>query len=113
MTTDDKIYAGAKGVKVLLYTEQDLSLSTKTEILVKKPNGTEVTWTATIATEREDETTHETITLTPEDGYIQYITDEDDLESAGDYLLQAKIEWGQYSSHPGKTVIMEVYPKFK
>jgi len=114
LTTEaKKIYAGAVGVVVTLGTGQDLTLSTKTEILVKKPDGSEATWTADIATEREDEETKEIIPLTPADGYIRYITDADDLESPGDYYLQAKIEWGPVSSHPGKTVIMEVHEKFK
>lgn len=113
MTTEDKIYAGAEGVKVLLFTDQDLTLSSVRKILVKKPDGSEVTWDAEIATEREDEETHELIPLTPEDGYIVYVTEDDDLDLSGDYALQAYVEWGQYSKHPGKTVMMEVHEKFK
>ena len=113
MTTLKKIYVGAVGVVVTLGTDQDLTLSTKREILVKRPDGTEVTWTADIATEREDEDTGEMIPLTPQDGYLEYITDEDDLDQAGDYALQAYIEWGAASNHPGKTVMMEVHEKFK
>lgn len=113
MTTLKKIYVGAVGVVVTLGTDQDLTLSTKREILVKRPDGTEVTWTADIATEREDEDTGEMIPLTPQDGYLEYITDEDDLDQAGDYALQAYVEWGAASNHPGKTVMMEVHEKFK
>jgi len=113
LTTLKKIYVGAVGVVVTLGTDQDLTLSTKREILVKRPDGTEVTWTADIATEREDEDTGEMIPLTPQDGYLEYITDEDDLDQAGDYALQAYVEWGAASNHPGKTVMMEVHEKFK
>lgn len=111
MTTEKKIYAGAKGVIVTLGTGQDLTLSTKREILVRKPDGSEVIWTADIATKREDEA-GEIIPLTPSDGYIVYITDEDDLDAAGDYALQSYVEWGAASNHPGKTVMMEVHQKF-
>jgi len=114
LTTEaKKIYAGAVGVVVTLGTGQDLTLSTKTEILVKKPDGSEVTWTADIATEREDPETGDMIPLTPADGYLEYITDDDDLDRAGDYALQAYVEWGAASNHPGKTVMMEVHEKFK
>lgn len=113
MTTEKKIYVGAVGVVVTIGIGQDLTLSTKREIWVKKPDGTEVTWTADIATEREDPDTGEMIPLTPQDGYLEYITDEDDLDQAGDYALQAYVEWGAASNHPGKTVMMEVHEKFK
>lgn len=113
MTTHKKIYVGAVGVVVTLGIDQDLTLSTKREIWVKKPDGTEVTWTADIATEREDPETGDIIPLTPADGYLEYITVEDDLDQAGDYSLQAYVEWGAASNHPGKTVMMEVHEKFK
>ena len=113
MTTEEKIYTGAEGVNVLLFIDQDLTLSTVRQILVKRPDGSEVTWDAEIATEREDEETHEIIPLTPEDGYIKYVTVDGDLDQAGDYALQAYVEWGAASNHPGKTVMMEVHEKFK
>ena len=46
LTTHKKIYVGAVGVVVTLGIDQDLTLSTKREIWVKKPDGSEVTWTA-------------------------------------------------------------------
>ena len=113
MTTHKKIYVGAVGVVVTLGIDQDLTLSTKREIWVKKPDGSEVAWTADIATEREDTDTGDMIPLTPADGYLEYITDDDDLDRAGDYAIQAYVEWGAASNHPGKTVMMEVHEKFK
>ncbi len=112
MTTEKKIYAGAKGVTVTLGVGQDLTLSTKREILVQKPDGSEVKWVAEIATEREDPETGDMVPLTPVDGYLEYITDDDDLDLAGDYALQSYVEWGSASNHLGKTVMMEVHQKF-
>ena len=113
MVNERKIYVGAVGVVIILSTSQDLTLSTKREVLVKKPDGTVAAWTADIATEREDEQTGDLIDLAPDDGYIEYITTEDDLDQVGDYSLQAYVEWGTPSCHYGKTVKMEVHEKFK
>jgi hypothetical protein len=92
-----KIYAGGVGVYILLATGQVLTNATKMEIHVKRPDGTEVDWTATRST-----------TL----GSIEYLTDTGDLASPGLYKLQAYVEWGT-SKHFGETVDMIVYGEYK
>ena len=92
------IFVGDVGVEIRLDTKQDLSNATVTKILAKKPSGSTVVWNAT----KYGTTTK-----------ITYTTDSDDLDEAGDWSLQAYVEWTTSSKHLGETVTMTVTDPWK
>ncbi len=61
-------------------TAVDISTASAMRILVLKPDGSTVTWTAEFADDGSD-------------GVIRYTTLEDDLDKAGVWYLQPEIEW--------------------
>ncbi len=75
-----------------------LANATEISILVQKPSGTNVTWTATQYIDPDDGATSEII----------YITGSGDLDEAGNYILQSYIEWGT-NTHHGDSTIVTVY----
>ena len=70
-----KIYVGDVGTQVLVNCGMTITGATGTTLEVKKPSGTEVSWTATI-----NGTTN-----------LRYIVIADDLDEAGTYQVQAKL----------------------
>jgi hypothetical protein len=72
----------------------NLNAATKIQILVRKPSGLEVEWTAS-----QYGTT----------SYITYTSLLGDLDEAGDYVLQAYIEMGESHPHSGDSVNVTVY----
>jgi hypothetical protein len=90
------IYQGDTAVIFRLDTGiDDAQLATATEIsiLVQKPSGTNVTWTAT-----QYGATSE----------ITYTSLTGDLDEAGDYILQSYIEWGT-NVHHGDSITVTIY----
>lgn len=92
------IYQGDTSVVFRLDTGIDdalLATATEISILVEKPSGTNVTWTAT-----QYGSTSE----------ITYTSVSGDLDEAGDYILQAYIEWGTNGHHGDSTTITVYAP---
>jgi hypothetical protein len=90
-----KIYKGAIGLLVEIDLQEDISAATIKRIYVKKPDGTIVTWSATV---------YDTTKL-------HYVTQSTDLAAAGKYKLQPYIEIGDFKGR-GTPVSFTVYPYF-
>lgn len=77
----------------------DISSASVLKILVLKPSGEEVEWTAT----RYGSTNK-----------ITYTTSLTDLDEAGKYKMQAWVEWADpVVNIPGETCFKKVYARFK
>jgi len=88
MGPEVKHYVGEEGVPLIVKCGVDLSTSvTVAQIRVKKPDGTIVTWTASVYT-------YEGVTQ-----YLRYYTVEDDLDQSGEYEAQAYVERGSWKVH--------------
>lgn len=102
------IYVGDT-VELRLDTDQDLDDAEVMEILVEKPDGTQTSWTAT-----QYGTTGShimTYTTAAASGDIDA-----DFDDAGNYTLQAYVEWGSGASctiNHGDAVILEVHPLYR
>jgi uncharacterized membrane protein len=77
----DKIYIGDVGTKFIISTGVDLTDATSTKAKIKKPGGTTVTWDCDV----EGAATG---------GKISYETIANDLDEAGNYVGNAKVEFG-------------------
>jgi len=71
----DKYYVGDIGTDIIVDCGSTITGATNTKLKVRKPDGTEVEWTATI-----DGTDN-----------LKYATIADDFSVAGTYLLQASL----------------------
>lgn len=93
----DKVYVGDTGTEIRLDAFADLSTATETKIRALKPNGTEVTWDASVI----DGTSK-----------IRFITLADTLDLAGNWILQA------YVANPdghwlGESTILQIFEPYK
>lgn len=70
------VFVGDTGTEIVLETGVDLSSATLRRIVARKPNGVDVNWTATA-----DSATA-----------IKYVTQDNDLDLAGVWQLQAYVE---------------------
>lgn len=96
MLEEDKYYVGDIGTLVLVDIGTDITLATECAIYVKKPNGTRVTWVASISGEEE----------------IQYIIQDGDWDLPGIYTIQSYIVTPSWSGR-GTTATFTVYSDFK
>lgn len=88
MTIVEQLHVGDYGtlIKVLVKdidssgnsAAEDISAATTKNIILKKPDGTKLTKTASFSTDGTD-------------GYIQYVTVAGDIDTAGDWELQVYI----------------------
>ena len=78
MTT---VFVGDTGTKITMDCEDDVSPSSVRKILVRKPSGLKIEWSATL------EGTN----------FIQYTTLAGDLDEVGRWLLQAYVEMPAWS----------------
>ncbi len=85
------IYSGSIGDEIILDTQHSLAGATKIEMHVRTPSGETVTWEAA---------PHET------EGCITHTTQTGELVDEGVYIIQAYVEWGGLSKHPGKPVLV-------
>ena len=100
-----RTFVGAIETEILLSTGQDLTDIEKIEIHVIRPDDTTEDWTATTAAADDKGNP-----VTPQDGWIRYLTDENDLLPAGRYILQAYLEWGSGGpGHFGELEVLYVY----
>jgi hypothetical protein len=91
----DKSYVDDVGTVVLVDTGSDIQTATTTNLLVKKPDGTEVTWTGTLSGTDS----------------ITYTIVADDFDQAGTYSLQSYVETAAWQGS-GETVTFIVYSAF-
>jgi hypothetical protein len=89
------IYAGVVGLEVRVDTGLSLAGATLVRLMVRKPNGTQVNWTPTIAGTE-----------------LVYVTQASDLTAAGDYRIMAYVEFGATSKHCGEAAALKILPAF-
>lgn len=92
-----KIYVGDSGTKIEVDTKQDLTSATTTNIVVKKPDGTNVTWNGTV------DPANPTV--------INYITTSTDFDIPGTYICQAQVTLPGWSGR-GDTFFINVNDVF-
>jgi hypothetical protein len=93
-----KIYQGDVGISVTVATGVVLTGATVTNLKVKKPSGTIVTWLATINGTNNQQLDYTTIAI--------------DLNEQGDYYLQSSVSLGTQVLL-GETVKFPVYAPFQ
>lgn len=96
-TTDVKIYKDSIGVQIILDTKEDLTLADEVSIKVKKPGGTAVGWVGAVYQVTK----------------IKYVTEEDDLDLAGDYKLQAYVDFPDWKGRGGNSHLESVWFFYK
>jgi hypothetical protein len=91
----DRHYVGNIGTEILVNCGSEITGATNLKLKVKKPDGTEVEWTAAI-----DGTDH-----------LKYTTLAADFSVAGTYFLQASLTLGGWSGL-GKTAQFEIHDPY-
>lgn len=91
----DKSYKGDVGTVFLINCGTNISTATVKKLLVKKPDGTQVEWIATISGTN----------------YLQYTTITNDLDQNGTYYLQSYIEMPSWKGR-GETAIFTIYESY-
>lgn len=91
----DKYYVGDTGTDIIVDCGTAITGATATTLKIKKPDGTEVTWTAII-----DGTDH-----------LKYTTLIDDFSVPGTYFLQASITLGGWTGL-GETAQFMIYDPY-
>lgn len=89
------VFKGDIGTEIVLDTQLDLSEAEEVAIKARKPNGAEVSWDAEVY----------------EDTKVRYVTDEDDLNAAGTWVLQAWVKTSEWTAR-GESVTLDVLPPF-
>ena len=90
-----KHYVGEIGTVIIVDCGVDITGATPTTIKVKKPDGTEVEWTATIY----------------DSNYLKYTTISGDFDQSGTYVLQASLTLTGWIGL-GDVATFEVYSAF-
>jgi hypothetical protein len=85
------IYKGSLGDEIILDIGQSLVGATKIEMHVRTPTGSSQVWEATAH-------------ATPE--CITHTTQAGELVDEGVYVIQAYVEWGGLSKHPGRPLLV-------
>jgi hypothetical protein len=88
----DKVYVGDVGTDIIVDCGQDISGATSTSLEVNKPDGTNVSWTATIY----------------QSNYLKYTIIADDFDQEGIYRVQSKLTLGGWTGR-GETANFRVY----
>lgn len=88
----DQYFVGDVGTEILVDCGEDISLGTNLELKVKKPSGTEVTWSGTLSGTN----------------FIKYIIQAGDFDEAGTYFVNASLTLGAWAGH-GETATIPVY----
>jgi hypothetical protein len=94
-----KRYTNEIGVVIRLNTGIDLTGATNPIIKVLRPDGSSVTWTATI------------VSINSSNSYVQYTTQSGDLNLPGLYRVQPFVNFSNWIG-PGETASFEVYSPF-
>ena len=90
-----KTYVGDTGTRITMAAGTDISTASALEILARKPDGSTVTWTAT---------------LSGADA-LYFDTLADTLDQAGNWKLQARVAIGT-GEWRGESVLLSVYAPF-
>ena len=91
----DKVYVGDVGTIIDVDCGEVLTTATGQSLKVRKPNGAEVVWTATIATNS-----------------LRHTIIAGDVDIAGTYLIQPYLTLSGWTGR-GKTVTLPVYRYFE
>lgn len=91
-----KIYVGDTGTDIILDCGQSIAAATTAAIKYKKPTGVTGTWTGSVYNTN----------------YVLYTTDSDDLDVAGQWLLQSYVVTPT-GTWLGETTAMTVYDSYK
>jgi len=92
LSTEHKVYVGSVGVIIDLvcrdydYNLIDLSTATETLIIIRKPDGYELEKTGSVIPN--------TGNTPPTNETLRYVSEIDDLDIVGEYIIQAKITFG-------------------
>ena len=92
----DKHYVGEYGTVITVDCGSDITGATNLILKVRKPNGTEVEWVATIYNSN----------------YLRYTVVVDDFDQVGTYHLQASLTLVGWNG-PGETTEFEIYDEYK
>lgn len=90
-----KHYRGEVGTEILVDCGMDISAAINTYIYCRKPDGSKVSWPATITNSN----------------YLSYITQTDDLSLTGAYRVQAGLTLGGWTGR-GETASFIIYPQY-
>lgn len=93
-----KIFNGDIGVVLRVYAGIDISTATSILFKVRNPNGTDSTWTASLA----DDNNY----------YATYTTVSGDLDVSGTWLLYILVTFADSTSFAGETTEFEVFDNF-
>lgn len=96
----DKIYVDDVGTGITVDCGSDLEGATEAALLVRKPDGTDVSWPATI------------IAIDGVKRFLRYVTHPGDLDQPGSYKVQAHVALPGWSGR-GATFKFKVYQHFK
>ena len=97
MSSENKVYVGDEGTVIELDCGEDISTATVTDIKVRKPDGTLVTWTGSKNGGVNSQ--------------IDYTVVTDDFDQPGAYRLQAYVEMPS-GKWRGESVSLLVYKSF-
>ena len=92
----DRHYVGEVGTVITVDCGSDISGATGTILKVRKPDGTEVEWTATIY----------------DSNYLRYTTVAGDFNKAGTYHVQAHLTLAGWTGH-GETAEFPIYEEYE
>lgn len=93
----NKIYQGDVGTELLVNCGSDISGADIHELVVRKPDGTEVNWVCTIVNLK----------------YLKYIIQVGDFDQVGQYKLQSHIRIPASGEWLGETTTFKVFKKYR
>lgn len=92
----DKIYKDTLGLTIRANTNADITLATSTTLEVRKPDGTEVSWAASIV----------------DTYYLEHVTIVGDLDQTGKYMIQSSLTLAGWTGE-GESFELFVFDKFE
>lgn len=92
----DKIYKGIIGLTIRVNTNVDITLATATTLQVKKPDGTEVVWAASIV----------------DTYFLEHDTIVGDIDQVGKYIIQASLTLAGWTGR-GESSEMFVFDNYQ
>lgn len=99
-TSSGKIYVNEIGIPVIVETGIDLTGASVWLIHINKPSGSKKDW---IGIPDDD----------PKSGLLRYTTVQNDLDQAGDYKVQAEVQWKSGATitqlYKGETAIFHIF----
>jgi len=90
------IYKGTVGLKLSFESTNSLAGASVVRIYARKPSGTTLAWNGTVELDR----------------YITYVTQDGDLDEAGEWVMQPYVESGGWKGR-GQAVSVPIYDDFE